>query len=125
MSTRYPSFDFKAPIDIENFDADVDNTESEDDTKLTSALHPVVKERKSVAAPQKAGDTDQSSKKCLSPTDNETITTIPEDPKIPAQPLKKARLNKDMEKNLNGVKLKSKPQPVHRTGIISLILKYQ
>ena len=70
---------FKAPIDIENFDTDVDNTESEDDTELTSALHPVIKERKSVAAPQKAGDADQSSKKCLSPTDDETTTTALKD----------------------------------------------
>ena len=70
---------FKVPIDIENFDADVDNTESEDNTELSFALHPVIKERKSVAAPQKAGDADQSSKNCLNPTDNETITTTLED----------------------------------------------
>ena len=90
MLTKYPSFDFKAPIDIENFDADVDNTESEDNTELTSTLHPVVKDRKSVVVPQKAGDADQSSKKHSSPTGNETITTALKDQRNPAQPLKKA-----------------------------------
>lgn len=92
-------------------------------TPVRVAPRPVSKGKKPAAAQSKAGDHGKISKKrsILPVTDDEGITT-PEDPKTPAPPLKKPRVNKNDQPS-KGKPQKGKPQPIRRTGIISLILK--
>jgi hypothetical protein len=76
---------------------------------------PAAPHQKPVAALSKAG-----SKKRSSSTDDEGIT-IADDPKTPVPPQKKPRINKNDAHKGNT----SQPQPIRRSGNVSLILKCQ
>jgi hypothetical protein len=76
---------------------------------------PAAPHQKPVAALSKAG-----SKKRSSATDDEGITTA-DDPKTPVPPQKKPRINKNDAHKGNT----SQPQPIRRSGNVSLILKCQ
>ena len=64
--------------------------------------------------------TSKSSKKRSSPTDNEDVATAPQDPKTPAPPLKKPRVNENDDAHKGKMR---KSQPLRRSGIVNLILK--